>query len=404
MPEEDPYTRPPSEPPVGITGRRSVLSAALMGLITAGICFGWFYFTTRYLYNGNWTSVYYTGSLRPMPPELASENIYMFPGVLGYDGHFYHLIAHDPLFQRGFSRFQDLPRVRHRRILVPALAALLAFGHSNWVDPAYILVILASVYLGTFWLSMWSMRRGYSPAWGLLFLALPAGLLTMLFVVVDGTLAALTVGFFWYAERRNSLKLFLVLACAALTRETGLFLIGGYCLWLLFQHQTVRAFIFGAAAIPACLWFWFVQMHTKPTVFAYFSPIPLIGIYRSVLDPYVYKQHILLILDYVGTVGILLAFVIAAYYIARRQAWNPGTFMAAAFLVFLFFVSDLGVWREVNSFGRVSTPLLLFVALTGLSRGNWWALAPVALIDLRIATVLVYHAGLIVQTILSKRH
>jgi hypothetical protein len=398
-----PATKLPAERDVAGTGKHPVLAAALVALVAAFVCFGWLYFNVHYLYKGNWTSVYYSGALRATPPELASENIYKFPGVVGYDGQLYHLVAHDPLFQRGLDRFVDMPRIRYRRILVPGLAALLSFGHGNWVDPAYILVALLSIYLGTFWLARWSASRGFSPAWGFLFLLAPSALLTTLLMVVDGALAALTVGFFWYSQRQSPLKLFLVLACAALARETGVILIGGYCLWLLFQREFARAFIFGTSAIPAVLWFGFVQLHTKLNNFEYFSFIPLIGIYLGIVNRYIYKQTILLVLDYVAIGGILLAFAFVTYYAVRRQTWNSGTFMAAGFLLFAIFLGNLDIWREVNSFARVCTPLLLFLVTVGMSRGNWWTLAPMALIDLRIGAIFVYHAGLIVHAIVSKR-
>jgi len=53
------------------------------------------------------------------------ERIWTFPNSYGYDGQWYHYIAHDPWFHRGFAALSMLPYAL-RRILLPALANLLA--------------------------------------------------------------------------------------------------------------------------------------------------------------------------------------------------------------------------------------------------------------------------------------
>jgi hypothetical protein len=382
----------------------AVRTAAFAGLLASAICLGWLYLNTHYLRHDNWTSVFYTGARMPMPVELANENIYLYPGVVGYDAQFYHLIAHDPLFRKGFARFIDDPRFRYRRILVPGLAVLLSFGRSDWVDPAYIAVVLGFVFLGTFWLTRWSMSHGLSPAWGLLFLVVPASLVTMLLMIVDGALAALTVGAIWYAERNNKVSLLVVLACAALVRESGVLLIAGYCVWLLVQRRPRLALGFGMAAVPLFLWLRFVQLHTGGDAKAMISVVPFAGLYGAVVGHWTYQQPILLVLDFVAMGGMLLAFGFAVYYLWRRETRSPAAFMVAGFLLLGIFVSDAAaVWPEVNSFGRVFTPVLLFVAMTGLLRGNWWTLAPIALVDLRIGAIFLYHAGAIARAIVAGR-
>jgi hypothetical protein len=387
----------------GGSSARSVRTAALTGLLATSICLGWLYLNTHFLRADNWTSVFYTGARMPIPPALADEHIYQFPGVVGYDAQLYHLIAHDPLFKRGFARFMDDARFRYRRILVPGLAALLSLGHSNWVDPAYIAVVLAFVYLGSYWFARWSMSHNLASAWGLLFLVIPATLVTVLLMVVDGALAALTVGAIWYAERQHSARLYLVLACAGLAREIGVFMVAGYCLWLLVQRKPLRALVFGTAAVPLLLWLWFVQLHTEPSALTILTAIPFLGLYRAIVGHWIYQQPILLVLDFVAIGGMLLAFTFAIYYFLRRETRNQAAFMVAGFVLLGIFIGNSNIWPEVNSFGRVFSPVLLFVAMTGLLRGNWWTLAPIALIDLRIGAVFVYHAGAVAHAILSRR-
>jgi len=386
------------------TVKSPVRSAIFVGLLAAAVCFVWLFLNTHYLYSGNWTSVYYTGALTPMPSELAAEHIYQYPNVVGYDAQFYHLIAHDPLFNRGFARFIDYPRFRYRRIFISGLAALLSSGHDKWVDPAYVAVVLGFVFIGSFWLARWSTTLGFSPAWGLLFLVIPATLVTMLLMIVDGALAALAVGAFWYAERQNQVKLFAVLACACLVREIGVLLLGGYCLWLLFQRKPVRAILFGTAAVPLLLWLWFVQLHTTGDHRAMIALIPLNGLIGAIAGSFNDEHSVLLALDAVAMGGMLLAFGFATYYFLRRETRSPAAFMVAGFIVLGMFVSNEGaIWPEVNSFGRVFSPVILFVAMTGLVQRNWWAMLPIGLVDLRIVTVFLVHLGRILHAMMAGR-
>ena len=61
---------------------------------------------------------------------LGSEQIWR-PESRGFDGQFYHYMAHDPLLTHGMAGAVDLPRLRYGRILVPALAYAVAFGRPD---------------------------------------------------------------------------------------------------------------------------------------------------------------------------------------------------------------------------------------------------------------------------------
>ena len=88
----------------------------------------WEVLNIAFLYAGNPTGLFYTGSKTLLPPALTGGHTYRVNDEVGYDGQFYHLIAHDPLNRRGFISFVDNPRLRWRRIGVPALAALFALA------------------------------------------------------------------------------------------------------------------------------------------------------------------------------------------------------------------------------------------------------------------------------------
>ena len=76
----------------------------------------WQYATVDANYGGNWSALFMIGTHTPVPPALGDENS-MFSGLLGYDGQFYHLMAHDPWMRHGADRVIASPAFRFRRIL-----------------------------------------------------------------------------------------------------------------------------------------------------------------------------------------------------------------------------------------------------------------------------------------------
>src|SRR5579862_780128 len=144
------------------------------------LVFSWQWATVQANYGGNWSALYCTGARLGVPSRLAAEHIYEFPGSFGFDGQMYHYVAHDPLIRTpDLKAAVDAPWLRYRRILVPGLAYMLALGRANWVDPAYFALVLIFIGAGVYWSVECSQALGRSPAWGLLFLLMPATLISM---------------------------------------------------------------------------------------------------------------------------------------------------------------------------------------------------------------------------------
>ena len=181
---------------------------------------------------------------------------------MGYDGQMYHLIAHDPLMRRGAVAAMDDPALRYRRILVPALAWAIALGHDSAIHAAYFAVILGFVFLGVYWFARVMVLQGRHPAWGLMFVVMPATLVSMDRMTVDVALAALTVGFVLYSDA--GWKVLPILACAALTRETGLLLTAGYGVFLLSRRRFADLVWAAASTLPAIVWYVYVSRNVPP--------------------------------------------------------------------------------------------------------------------------------------------
>jgi hypothetical protein len=382
---------------------QEVRASLLVACIATALAFGWQFAMVHFSYSGNWTSLFYTGETVPMPKELDSEHIYRFPGVVGYDGEMYHVIAHDPLLRRNFAHYLDSPRMRYRRILVPGLAALLSFGRDQWVDGAYFSVILGFVFLGTYWLARWSLSHGKSVYWGFLFLAMPAALVTIPLMVVDVSLAALTVAVFWYAEQKSPMKLFAALACAALTRETGILVVIGWCAWLLLQRRLWVAIKYAAAILPMVCWMLYVQSREPPAGPVWLSPIPLYGLVNALIHPFRYPagimENVLVPLDRIALLGMLLALAFVFYDAARPAGRDPKTLIALMFSGLALFLAGGDVWPEVAAFGRNFTPLLLAVTMAGILSKSWWRFVPLLMINPRIGVIYATQAARIIRSI-----
>jgi hypothetical protein len=347
----------------------------------------WQWATVTANYGGNWTALFCTGTVQRQPPLAASEHVYLFANSTGYDGQFYHYIAHDPLMRSDLKTYVDDPRLRYRRILIPLLAYALALGHSGLIDPAYEIVCLLSIGLGVYWSCRFAQSVELGAAWGLLFLAMPAVPIAMDRLVIDGGLAALTAAFLYYS-RLPSWKLFAVLVSAALTRETGFLLVLAYCAHLLWRRELRRAALFLLSAAPAAAWYGYVQLRTTGRPYE-FSLIPFSSILQVLTNPWRYPPGIPLVeavrvADYLALAGLLAGIGFVLLCFARK----PSAPLRIALLLFAMMALVLrrtDTLHSVYAFGRIYTPMLLCLAAVAAECRKPWLLAPVAMMLPRLA-------------------
>jgi hypothetical protein len=216
---------------------------------------------------------------------------------------------------------------------------------------------------------------------------MPAVPIAMDRLVVDAGLAALTAAFLCYSQA-PSWKLFLVLACAALTRETGFLLILAYCAYLLWRRVFRIAGIFLLSALPALAWYGYVKTRTVSKPYGV-SLLPLSAILRVLENPWKYPAGTpfvgaIHIADYLALAGILLAFGLALYWHLRGPS-DPPLMAALLFALAGMVFQRTDHWQNVYDFGRVYTPLLLCLASVAARCRKPWLLTPVAMILPRVA-------------------
>lgn len=341
------------------TSRVPAIAAALL---ICGAVLAWWALTVRVNYGGNWTALYWSGEAFRTPPELAGEGIHRRPGT-GFDGQFYHLLAHDPLL-RYVTPYIDTPGLRARRILVPALAWLISGGKA--VDPAYLAVILAFIFAGAYWLA----RIAGHWRWAFLFGLSGAFVAAVDNLTVDVALASLALGFVHFERNRGRV------ACAALAglaRETGVLLAAAGVLAALRQRRWREAALYACAALPFGVWTLYVRLVTPPYDFepSWSAWVPFRGVWNAVFNPVKYPQYpealsaIAIGLEYLALAGGVLAIVLAVRL--ARERFDPAGIAALLFAVLSIFVQQANVWLSVWGFARVFAPLYLLLAVNAIT-------------------------------------
>ncbi len=347
----------------------------------------WEDLVVRYSYGGNWTALFWTGNILPIPAELR-PGTYVFPH-LGYDAQAYRYVARDPLFRKGYAASIDSPSLRYRRILVPAAAFFLVGGRQSLIDGAYIAIVLMAIFLGVYWSSIYAQDSGRHTAWGLIFLLTPGALTSIDRMVIDGMMTALFAGFLVYAKREDATKLYVVVALSALTRETGLLLVAGTVGAALLQKRFGRALLFATAAVPALGWYVFVRLHTSaiavPPIFA----IPGLGLIRRLLTvrsvPGRVWHTVVPVLDVLSLLGLIASLALAVCWISKSPR-EPAAITIGLFVVLGLVAGSPEHLIEAYGYSRPLSPLLLFVMLQAVARRLWLALVPPLLVSISIAT------------------
>jgi hypothetical protein len=366
--------------------------AGLLAIGAVAVVWLWQFSTVRYNYGGDWTALYRIRESMPVPDFLKSEKLYVFHDNEGYDGQVYHLIAHDPWMRKGSREAIAGASFRYQRIFVPALAWMIALGQDRWVDPAYYAVILVFAFLGVYWLASLALRAGLAAAWGLAFVLTPAAMVSIDRMTVDIALAAFVAGFALYVSKVPMWRVAVLLACAALTRETAVLIIAGYALYLVTTKQFRGAATIVASALPAAVWFLYLGREEASPVISYATWIPLAGFMDRLIHPASYsgaawKTAIALACDYLALAGIAITLVVTAR-LALTRKWEPQTSALYALAIAAIFIGSRGVWQEADAFGRVLTPLLLLAFLQYFDRRPWLAFTPILMVDTPIALTL----------------
>ncbi len=287
-------------------------------------------------------------------------------GKAGYDGQFTYYIALDPL---NAAPYLDVPAYRYQRILHPALARVLSLGQAPLIPWMMAITNLIALAVGTAALEQLLLaervNRWYAITYGLfggIFFAVRVGTSEplayglALLATVAGQRARLT----WQA---------ILLALAALAKETTLFFVAGYALYFLFEHRwRDAARLILIAGIPFALWqivltLWFGKpgIGSGGAMATPFEIIPFNGIWRMAGE----SARVFALF---GTVALLAAVIPTLWGLWRslrdvvRRRWHPYVFLLLANAAIMPFV-PYSTYREPFGILRFLVGLVIAVIL-----------------------------------------
>lgn len=381
--------------PIRASGR-SAWYTALCALTCAVL---WVGFNVSFNYGNHISGLFYTGARVALPAEIENHTRRLTYDDIGYDAHFYHLIAHDPLLRRGSVTYLDNPSLRWRRIGVPGLAALLTFGNDDFVDTAYLAIELIAVFAGAFWLSRYSAAVSWPPAFGLAFLLVPATLVSIDRMTIDLPLAAICVGLALHERMKERVvasasfalpaaSTSAMLISAALFRETGIMVVAAWCCTRMLRKQLVGAVACAACAIPALAWWLHVDRNVPADGTTWIARFPFSGLIDRTLQGMDAASgrggRAAPLLEELALLGIWLA-VLSSIDLIRRKRFE---FLELTAILFVCLVAVLGtveIWASAYATGRTMSPLLLALGLIALRDRRPVLAVPTLLILPRIA-------------------
>jgi len=307
-------------------------------------------------------------------------------GTSGYDGQFAYFIARDPL--NGW-RYCDAPSYRYQRILYPILAWVLALGRPGVVPWTLIVINVAALAGGTYFterlLAAHHVSRWYALAYGLY-----GGLIAGLRLDLTEPLAyGLVQAGLWAWERRRVGEQegkrvegqhaihnteYVLLALAALAKETALLAMCGLLLYLALARRWRQVLTMGLAVVlPFAIWqvvlrVWLGEwgIGSGGDMATPFEVIPFAGLARVAATSLPAFRLLLAIEGPLFVLPTVWALYTSARDLARGlvHPWVTVLLVQAAALPFLPF----STWREPLAMARLAAGLISATLLYGALR------------------------------------
>jgi hypothetical protein len=362
-----------------------------IGILGFLLAFSWTYGLVRHRYSGDWTGPFLVGT-QLLVPDPVARPVKQQLGT-GFDGQFYLFLASDPLvLDASTERAIDYPRYRSRRILVPLLAWLMAFGQAKFVPISYALLIAFFAGIGSASLAQLISHQqlanmsdmaafgGKGPLLGLLFITIPAVLISLERMTIDVALVALLASHAAFPRYR-----IVTLLLAPLVRDTGFLLLAAE----FFFTRKWRVFL---TAIPALSWWIFLEFHLRPGSWDTWGP-PFFGWWHRLTTHVTYPESVkfstavqaldvLALLSFPVAIALLVRVILTKF---RQRQMPPQEILVASFCSLLaIFIGNPDTWQEAYGFARTLAPISLGLLLYGIQIKQRILFVPMLLLSLRV--------------------
>jgi hypothetical protein len=309
-----------------------------------------------------------------------TEPVYVYRNVGGYDGLYYAQLAYHPTLQSPeLAGAMDNFSYRARRILVPALAWLLALGQPAWIVQVYsVLNIFCWLILAALLWRALPVRDAKSWLAWFSVLFSTGCLISVRLALTDLVALVILLAAVIYSEQQQQAGRAggaLLMAAAGLARETSLLASPGLLRrpWL----SRANALVLVVAGLPLAAWIAYIRFSfdSHDTWSSNMSP-PFGGIGRNLKTDIVNLAQgsglwapvtIMSALSLAVTIGLIVQ---AIYFIARPKIddtwWRVG-----ALYVPLMIMTGVPVWEGApGAAARVMLPMTLAFNLLVIKRKN----------------------------------
>jgi hypothetical protein len=161
---------------------------------------------------------------------------------------------------------------------------------------------------------------------------------------------------------------------------------------------------FAACAVPSLVWYAFLAARLRSSGprmeigIPAWSLVERLFIFRTYADPA--GQMVLRTLDFLAVAGLIACLILAAIWL-RKLTPAPATICVTLYTC-LALILGAPVMMDPFAFGRVISPLAVWVMIEAVSRRKWAALAPPLLISLNVSLVFAKPAVAIAHALLRR--
>ena len=348
---------------------------------------------------GQWSALFFNGS-RFAHPNV--ENFgYIYPDSYGYDGQWYRLLALDPLLNKGLTKYLDNPRLRARRILIPAIAG--ALGKESLPASEYWFIAITDVTMALGGLCFVRLAKdSCAPvAAAILYLFIPAIPVSTDRMVLDGPSVAGFLAVLLFFRERRTAPLMMVLTALPLVRENAVPVTAGVALAYFLARDYRKMLLATVTGLPSIAWWIYEARRTPPSNETHLFSIPLAPqvirlftlIHRQVPA---WLNVALWAVDFVAMACLLFAFALFAKIMIRelqRGNMEGETCIVLPVVLVAAIASSAEILKDPSGFMRIDSMLIAWAGLRVLRMRLWWAAAylpacSAGLLMFRVRTVL----------------